>query len=62
MEVTVTEQGITIFQDKMDMLMGLIALGFSIALVVIVISAAVKAGWKLWPWVLGIGAIVYFLF
>ena len=62
MEVTVTEQGITFFQDKGDMLLGLLAMGFSIAMVVIVIVAAARVGWKLAPWILGAGLLAWLIF
>ena len=59
MEVTVTDQGITFFQDKGDILLGLLAMGFSIAMVVVVIVAAARVGWKLAPWVLGLGFLAW---
>ena len=59
MEVSITDQGITFFQDKGDMLLGLLALGFSIAMVVIVIVAAARIGWAIAPWILGIGFLAY---
>ena len=62
MEVTVTEQGITFFQDKADLLLGLLAMGFSIAMVVIVVVAAASVGWKLAPWILGLGLIAWLIF
>ena len=62
MEVTVTEQGITFFQDKGDMLLGLLAMGFSIAMVVIVVVAAARIGWKLAPWILALGLAAWLLF
>jgi len=37
-------------------------MGFTIALVVAVIIAGVKLGWKAWPWILGIGAVAWFFF
>jgi len=61
MEVSVTEQGITFFQDKGDMIFGLLAMGFSIAMVVIVIVAAARIGWAIAPWVLGIGLIAWLM-
>ena len=62
MEVTVTEHGVTFFQDKGDMLLGLLAMGFSIAMVVIVIVAAARIGWKLAPWILGAGLLAWLIF
>jgi hypothetical protein len=48
--------------DKFDIFLGLLALGFSIAMVVIVIVAAAKIGWKLAPWILGLGFLAWFMF
>ena len=60
MEVALTEQGtFEILWDKMDMIITLLAMGFSIALVVVVISAIIRAGWRLWPWILGLGFLAY---
>jgi hypothetical protein len=60
MEVSITEQGtFEILWDKMDLVITLLAMGFSIALVVVVISASIRAGWRLWPWILGIGFLAY---
>ena len=60
MEVAVTEQGtFEILWDKMDIIVTLLAMGFSIALVVVVISASIRAGWRLWPWILGLGFLAY---
>jgi len=60
MEVSITEQGtFELLWDKMDIIITLLAMGFSIALVVVVISASIRAGWRLWPWILGIGFLAY---
>jgi hypothetical protein len=60
MEVSITEQGtFEILWDKMDIIITLLAMGFSIALVVVVISASIRAGWRLWPWILGLGFLAY---
>ena len=62
MEVALNEQGnLEFIYDKMDMILSLLALGFSIALVVVVITASVRLGWKLWPWILGIGLLAFIL-
>jgi|TARA_B100000902_G_scaffold278318_1_gene264207 uncharacterized membrane protein len=50
------------FVDKMDIVQALLAMGFTIGLVVIVIVAAAKIGWKLAPWILGAGLIAWLLF
>lgn len=60
MEINLTEQGtFEILWDKMDILISLLALGFSIALVVVVIAAGARLGWRFWPWVLAIGLIAW---
>jgi hypothetical protein len=59
-EVQISEQGTFEFiMDKFDIIMTLVALGFSIALVVVVVTASVRAGWKLWPWILGLGFLAW---
>ena len=50
------------FADKMDIVQSLLAMGFSIGLVVVVIVAAARIGWKLAPWMLGVGLIAWLLF
>ena len=50
------------FADKMDIVQALLAMGFSIGLVVVVIVAAARIGWKLTPWMLGVGLIAWLLF
>lgn len=62
MEINLTEQGtFEILWDKMDIFISLLALGFSCALVVVVITAGVRLGWRLWPWVLAVGAVAWWL-
>lgn len=48
-----------IMWDKFDIFLSLLALGFGIALVVVVVTASVRLGWKLWPWVLLVGFIAW---
>ena len=48
--------------DKLSLIGDLLSMGFSIALVVAVIIAGVKLGWKAWPWILGIGAVAWVFF
>ena len=50
------------FADKMDIVQSLLAMGFTIGLVVVVIVAAARTGWKLAPWMLGVGLIAWLLF
>ena len=62
MEVGITEQGtFELLWDKWDLLVSLVALGFGIALVVVVVAASVRLGWRFWPWILALGAIAWFL-
>ena len=60
MEVGITEQGtFELLWDKWDMMISLVALGFGIALVVVVVTASVRLGWRFWPWILVIGVIAW---
>ena len=60
MELGVTEQGtFELLWDKWDMMISLLALGFGIALVVVVITASVRLGWRFWPWILLAGVIAW---
>ena len=62
MEVGLTEQGtFELLWDKWDMFTSLLALGFGVALVVVVIVAGARLGWRYWPWILGIGFIAWLL-
>ena len=62
MEVSLTEQGtFELLWDKWDIFTSLLALGFSVALVVVVVVAGARLGWRFWPWVLGAGAIAWWL-
>jgi len=56
------EHEITLHVDKLDMIQGLLAMGFSIGIVIFVIVAAAKIGWKMAPWVLGLGFIAWLFF
>ena len=60
MEVGITEQGtFELLWDKWDMMISLVALGFGIALVVVVVTASVRLGWRFWPWILLAGLIAW---
>lgn len=60
MEVQITDNGnLELLVDKWDMFTSLLAMGFSIALVIVVIVAAVRMGWKLWPWILVAGLLAF---
>ena len=62
MEVGITEQGtFELLWDKWDMMISLVALGFGIALVVVVVTASVRLGWRCWPWILALGAIAWLM-
>ena len=57
---SLTEDGtFEILWDKFDIFVSLLAFGFSIAIVFAVITAGVKLGWRLWPWVLALGVLAY---
>jgi hypothetical protein len=62
MEVALTEQGtFELLWDKWDIFTSLLALGFSVALVVVVVVAGARLGWRFWPWILLAGLIAWFL-
>jgi len=62
MEVGITEQGtFELLWDKWDMMISLVALGFGIALVVVVVTASVRLGWRFWPWILLAGLIAWLM-
>jgi hypothetical protein len=62
MEVGITEQGtFELLWDKWDLLVSLVALGFGIALVVVVVTASVRLGWRFWPWILLAGVIAWLI-
>ena len=62
MDQTITITNGELIVDKFDMIMNLLSIGFTIGIVVFVIVAAAKIGWKLAPWVLGLGFIAWMLF
>jgi hypothetical protein len=60
MEIKLTEQGtFELLYDKMDMIIHIAAFAFSAAIFVMIISAAFKLGWKLWPWVFALGLLAF---
>tara|TARA_B100002019_G_scaffold261541_1_gene248378 strand:- start:1081 stop:1272 length:192 start_codon:yes stop_codon:yes gene_type:complete len=60
MEVTINDNGnFELLYDKWDMIVNLLGMGFTIALVVTVIIASIRLGWKLWPYVLAAGALAF---
>ena len=63
MELKVTDEGTFQFLfDKWDIFVHMLAVGFTIALVVVVIVASIRLGWKFWPWILGLGALAFIFF
>ena len=62
MEVAITPQGtFELLMDKGDIFLHLVAMGFTIAVVVAIIVAAVRLGWKMWPALLIIGLVGFLL-
>jgi len=61
MEVTIIDGHVELLMSKWDILVNLLGVGFSIAIVVVVIVSAIKLGWKLWPYVF-VAAAIAFLF
>ena len=62
MEIKVTDQGtFELLYDKLDVFLHLVAVGFSIALVVGVVVASIRMGWTLWPWILGLGLLAWLM-
>ena len=56
MELKVTDEGtLQCLFDKWDIFVHMLAGGFTIASVVVVIVASIRLGWKFWPWILGLG-------
>jgi len=62
MEIKITDQGtFELLYDKLDVFLHLVAVGFSIALVVGVVVASIRMGWTLWPWILGLGLLAWLM-
>ena len=62
-ELDVTEQGTLEFLvDKWDIFLGLLALGFGVAVVIAIVAAGARLGWRLWPYVLAAGFIGWMIF
>ncbi|MBL6771331.1 MAG: hypothetical protein ISQ22_08180 [Rhizobiales bacterium] len=62
MEVAITPEGtFELLYDKMDMIIHIAAFAFSVAIFVMIISSAFKLGWRLWPWVFGLGLLAFLL-
>jgi hypothetical protein len=62
MEVAITPEGtFELLYDKMDVIIHIAAFAFSVAIFVMIISAAFRLGWRLWPWVLGLAVVAYLI-
>jgi hypothetical protein len=62
MEIKMTESGtFEMLYDKMDLILHIAAFGFGVAIFIMIISAAFKIGWRLWPWVLGLAVVAYLM-
>ena len=60
MEIKLTDQGtFELLYDKLDMILHIAAFAFSVAIFVMIISAAFKLGWRLWPWVFALGLLAF---
>ena len=60
MEIKLTDAGtFELLYDKMDMIIHIAAFAFSVAIFVMIISAAFKLGWRLWPWVFALGLLAF---
>ena len=60
MEIIINENGeLNFLVDKWDILVNLLGVGFSIALVVVVVVSAIKLGWQFWPYVFAAGALAF---
>jgi hypothetical protein len=60
MEIIINENGeLNFLVDKWDILVNLLGVGFSIALVVVVVVSAIKLGWQFWPYVFVAGALAF---
>ena len=62
MKIEVTDTGsIDMMYDKLDLILHLLAMGFTIGIVLAVVFAGIRLGWKLMPWVLAAGIIAYLI-
>ena len=60
MEIKLTDAGtFELLYDKLDVILHIAAFAFSVAIFVMIISAAFKLGWKLWPWVFALGLLAF---
>jgi len=62
MEVMITENGtFELLYDKMDIVLHLLAMGFTIAVVIAVVVAGIRLGWRFMPWILGLAVVAYLM-
>jgi len=62
MEFQVSDQGtFELVYDKLDLILHLLAMGFTIGVVVAVIVAGIRLGWKLMPYVVVAGILAFLL-
>jgi len=60
MEIKLTEHGtFELLYDKLDLIIYLLAIGFTVAIIVAVIVAGMRIGWVLMPWILGLGLLAF---
>jgi hypothetical protein len=45
----------------MDIVLHLLAMGFTIAVVFAVVVAGIRLGWRFMPWILGLAVVAYLL-
>ena len=58
--VTITDTGLVV--DKFELLWALLSLGFTVAMIALVITAAIKLGWKFAGWIFIIAFVAWMLF
>lgn len=60
MEVNLTDQGtLEVLWDKWDVVVSLAAMGFGIAIVIAVVVAGARIGWRAAPYVLALAVLAY---
>jgi len=62
MEFQVSDQGtFELVYDKLDLILHLLAMGFTIGVVIAVIVAGIRLGWKLMPYVFILGILAFLI-
>ncbi len=60
MEIKLTDAGtFELLYDKLDLIIYLLAFGFTAAIVIAVVVAGIRIGWVLMPWILGLGLLAF---